>query len=93
MSTKNTAVEVDDVAVRLDSSTDTADTIAGQAFAFYNTGPDTVYIGDSTVTDDDGLPVAAGSWSPGLALGTGDHIYGVCATGDTAEVRVLEVGV
>lgn len=105
MAYKSRAVTVTDAATRLD----TADEVAGArgvSFAFYNNGATTIYVGGADVTTTNGAPVPAGTWSPGLdlegtstlpaeSLGGDDHeaVYGRCATGLSAEARVLEGGV
>lgn len=99
MATSNRAVDIDaSEAVRLDSSSDKADGVAGQGFTAYNVGPDEVRFGDEDVTGAAagpklGLPVLAGQWFPAMALGTGDHVYAICAVGDVATVLVFETGV
>lgn len=92
MSVSSRAVSVTTTATRLDVLTDTDDGSVGQALAVYNASAVTVYIGGANVTTANGVPIAATSWGPGLGLGVADAIYGIVAA-DTAEVRVLEVGV
>lgn len=55
----------------------------------YNNGPDTVYIGaDDTVADTNGLPLTSGR---ALSVAGGSNSwYGICADGETADVRVME---
>lgn len=92
MAVLSRAVTVGTTPTRLDSTTDTDDSITGESLTFHNGSAVTVSIGGSGVTTATGTPVAANSWSPGIDLHGGDALYGIVATG-TAEVRVLEVGV
>lgn len=55
----------------------------------YNDGSDTVYVGDSSVTTSNGVPVAVGS-SVSLNLGPGLTLYGISGTAGQ-DVRTLEV--
>lgn len=88
MAVKSTAVTVADTATRLDT---TAEQWDSSSLLFYNIGSVTVYLGGSGVTTSNGVPVAAGAWSPAVNSGK-DAIYGIVATG-TCEVRVLEAGI
>lgn len=51
---------------------------------------DIVYLGNSDVTTANGYPLERRQGLP-LDLSTGAQIYGICESGKTAEVRVLEV--
>lgn len=95
MATHARSVDVTDDPVRLDSPEDEefTDKRRSLALAFWNAGPDTVYLGGTGVDTDEGTPVPGESWSPGFTLGSRDLLYAVCAEGETAELRVLEVGV
>lgn len=86
------AVTVTTSATPLDTVDDTADGLRGQDFIMYNNSAVTVYLGGSDVTTANGLPIAAGSWSPGYTLSMADTRYGIVASG-TADVRVDETGV
>lgn len=61
-----------------------------RGITIYNNGSVTVYIGGSTMTVSDGLPVAAGSYSPALDAGPKMILYGRTASG-SSDVRVMEV--
>jgi len=56
--------------------------------AVYNGGPNTVYIGGAAVTSAAGYPIASGA-DLVYPLGEAETLYGVCATGETAALRVL----
>lgn len=54
-------------------------------------GNATVYLGDSTVTTSNGFPVMKHSAPIQGALGPGQALYGVTASGTTEEVRIFTV--
>ena len=56
-----------------------------------NTGNRTVYIGDSTVTTANGFPIVKHAAPIQGSLGPGQALYGICATGETDEVRIFTV--
>lgn len=55
------------------------------------TGNRTVYIGDSTVTTANGFPIVKHGAPIQGSLGPGQALYGICATGETDEVRIFTV--
>lgn len=60
---------------------------ARQSVTIFNLAGDTIYIGNASVTDADGMPVAEGQ---GFVVDkTTAAVYAVCATGESASVRVL----
>ena len=92
MAVKSRAVTVTTSATRLDSVDETDDT-ATSSLSLFNNGATTLYIGGADVSAANGVPVAAGSWGPGLnGLGLGEAVYGIAASG-TLNVRVIETGV
>ena len=54
-------------------------------------GNNTVYVGDSTVTTANGFPIAKHAAPIQGALGPGQALYGICAVGQTEEVRIFTV--
>ena len=56
----------------------------------YNSGSATAYIGSVTVEDTDGVPLAVGARLT-ADIGSGVDVYGICSTGLTASVKVIEV--
>lgn len=91
MAVSSRAVSVGTTATVIDSEGET-DGKSGTSLAIYNNGAATVYIGGSDVTTANGVPVAAGTWGPGMDLAARDRLYGIVASG-TVEVRVIEAGV
>lgn len=80
-----TAVAVDDSPAQL-----LASCVGGLTpVTIYNAGTDEVYLGGSDVTSATGLPVVAGQ-SFSYDLGARDELYAICASGETATVRVLK---
>ncbi|HYC32122.1 MAG TPA: hypothetical protein VEB59_07500 [Gemmatimonadales bacterium] len=59
-----------------------------QQVAVHNAGPATVYLGGADVTAATGYPLAAGEHL-GAELGEAQTLYGICDTGQTAELRTL----
>lgn len=53
-----------------------------------NAGTDTVYLGDSEVTDTTGWPLASGERIE-LTMRRTD-VYAICASSDTATVKVID---
>jgi len=51
---------------------------------------ETVYIGTDSVTVVTGYPILPKEPFP-LDLGSGSNVYAICDTGQTAEVRIIEV--
>lgn len=54
-------------------------------------GNNTVYVGDSTVTTDNGFPIVKHAAPIQGSLGPGQALYGICASGQTEEVRIFTV--
>ena len=54
-------------------------------------GNRTVYLGDSSVTVANGFPIVKHGAPIQGALGPGQALYGVCATGESDEVRIFSV--
>lgn len=52
-------------------------------------GNETVYIGDSAVTSDNGFPIVKHTAPLAGALGPGQALYGVCAAGKTDVVAIF----
>lgn len=61
-----------------------------RSLVFYNNGAQTVYVGGSDVTVDNGVPVPAGTYSPAFDAGPRMIVYGIVAS-TTCDVRVLEL--
>lgn len=61
-----------------------------RALLIYNNSSSIIYIGGSTVTSSDGLPVPAKSYSPILDASTRMIVYGVTSSG-TATIRAMEI--
>jgi len=61
-----------------------------RGLTIYNNGSVTVYIGGSTMTINDGLPIPAGTYSPALDAGPRMILYGRTISG-SSDVRVFEV--
>lgn len=51
----------------------------------------TVYIGGSNVTAEQGFPIVKHAAPIQGALGVGDGLWGICATGQTDVVRIITV--
>lgn len=85
-------VMVGDSPTALDSTTHKFGVAGGQSVIVRNVSGVTVYLGGEDVTVEEGTPVDAGEWSPGIDLAAAERLYGVVAVG-TAAVRVLEAGV
>lgn len=54
-------------------------------------GNNTVYLGDSTVTTVNGFPIAKHAAPIQGQLGPGQALYGICAGGQTEDVRIFTV--
>lgn len=54
-------------------------------------GNNTVYVGDANVTTANGFPIAKHAAPIQGALGPGLALYGICAAGQTEEVRIFTV--
>lgn len=54
-------------------------------------GNNTVYVGDSTVTTANGFPIAKHAAPIQGSLAPGQALYGICASGQTEEVRIFTV--
>ena len=50
----------------------------------------TIYVGGSDVTSATGFPILPKESLP-FAMSNGAQLYGICATGETAEVRTVEI--
>ena len=62
-----------------------------RVIAVYNTdGTNTVYVGQSGIDSNSGYPVAAGT-EKAFALAANLDIWAICATGETANVRTMEI--
>ena len=62
-----------------------------RSLIFYNNSSSTtVYIGGSTVTTSNGLPIEAGNYSPSFDSGPLQEWYGVTSSG-TADIRCIEI--
>jgi hypothetical protein len=61
-------------------------------YEIYNLGPGDVYLGDTELdnTGDTGMPLPVGS-SRTIALRIKASISGICLSGETADVAVLQV--
>jgi hypothetical protein len=92
MTTRSRSVTVTDEPTRLDLAAAGA-SVLGQGFSG-RLLPDanSIYVGGSDVTEANGVPVYAGEWLPGLGITHTEEVWAVCATGETAEVRVMETG-
>lgn len=62
---------------------------SGASFTIYNNGPNTVYVGGSDVTSATGIPVPS-TGRLNWALEAGETLYGVCASAETAVVRIAK---
>ena len=56
----------------------------------YNNGTNTVFIGGSDITSNNGLPIIGSSFSPAIDAGPKLIIYGITSSG-TSDVRVFEI--
>jgi hypothetical protein len=54
-------------------------------------GNKTVYLGNDAVTSSNGFPIVKHSAPIQGVLGPSQALYGICATGNTEEVRVFTV--
>lgn len=54
-------------------------------------GNNTVYIGGSDVTAAQGFPIVKHTAPIAGALGVGDGLWGICASGQTEVVRIITV--
>jgi hypothetical protein len=61
-----------------------------RALIVYNNSSSTIYLGGSSVTASNGLPLEASSYSPPFDAGAKMTLYGIVNSG-TANVRVLEI--
>lgn len=57
--------------------------------AVRNNGPNTVYIGGSAVTSTTGFPLGSGD-DMAYTLGESETLHGVCASGESAALRVIQ---
>lgn len=62
-----------------------------RSLQLYNNGAGTIYIGGSTVTAANGIPVPSGSYSDIIDAGVHMTLYAISAAGQNNDVRVLEV--
>jgi hypothetical protein len=87
------AVAVEDEAILVIDDA-TAPTGRGEdgriSYEIYNNGPNTCYLGASDVTTSTGIPLPAGS-SRSISIRHYGKVYAICATSNTADVRVLMV--
>jgi hypothetical protein len=61
-----------------------------RSMTIFNNSSVTVYVGGSSVTTANGMPVPAGAYGPSIDAGPRNIVYAIVATG-TADVRVLEM--
>lgn len=87
MTVQSRAVTVSTTATRLDNTGNNP-----QSIAVYNNGAATVYLGGSDVTTNNGVPVPAGTWGPGIDLKGDEALYAVVAS-STVATRVIESGI
>lgn len=85
-----TAVSVATTATLIRQSTGGSSQVP-EGVLIYNDGANDVFIGGPAVTTATGIPVAAGSFSPGISLLAGEAIYGIVAAA-TEDVKILVVG-
>lgn len=52
-------------------------------------GNNTIYIGGSNVTSEQGFPIVKHSAPLQGALGAGDGLWGICAAGQTETIRII----
>lgn len=86
MSNPQRAVTVGDTATLLVSADPTNRPVWIQVV-----GNSTVYIGNANVTTANGFPLAKHSAPIQGELGPGAALYGICAAGVTAEIRIYTV--
>ena len=64
---------------------------ARRVIAVYNTdSTNTVYVGQSGIDSNSGYPVGPGT-EKAFALAANLNIWAICATGETANVRTMEI--
>lgn len=81
--------EVDEIGCELPSGV--APLAARRVIAVYNTdASNTMYVGPSGVTSDSGYPVGPGT-EKAFAIAANLPIYGICAAGETVNVRTMEI--
>lgn len=56
--------------------------------AVHNDGAGTVYVGGATVTSATGFPIISGE-DASFSLGESETLYGICAFGQSATLRVF----
>jgi len=54
-------------------------------------GNNTVYIGGSNVTSDQGFPIVKHTAPIQGGLGVGDGLWGICASGQTETIRIITI--
>lgn len=54
-------------------------------------GNNTIYIGGSNVTADQGFPIVKHSAPIQGGLGVGDGLWGICAAGQTETIRIITI--
>jgi len=59
--------------------------VAGGIAHLVNTGSNTVYLGNSAVTDSTGAALIA-NWFHSMTLGPGEALYGACGSGKSTTV-------
>jgi hypothetical protein len=59
-------------------------------YELFNTGPNTCYLGASGVTTSTGIPLPLNS-SRSISVRHGAELYAICASAESASVRVLVV--
>lgn len=90
-STSAVAVGTSAVAVINDATTPVGAHEDGRiTYELYNVGPNTCYLGASNVTTSTGIPLPANS-SRSLSVRHNAELYAICASAESASVRVLVV--
>lgn len=91
MVVRSRSIEVGDEPVRLDTAA-AGPSVIGQGFSG-RVESGTLFIGGADVTVDNGVPVNAGEWLPGMDLTDDEELWAVCEYTEDAVVRVIERGV
>jgi hypothetical protein len=86
------SIAVGTTAVALTTSP-TTDLRPGASAALVNTGTATVYLGPAGVTAANGFPWTTSIGPLSFDLDAGEVLYGICASGQSSTVAVLETGV
>jgi len=70
-----------------------SDATSGRSVILYNPGPETVYLGGSSVDVEAGFGGLVAGAVATFDLARGESLYGVVADGDTDDLHVLQSGV